>query len=150
MGSILTYTVLICMLFGLKAKKESNRIGLIVWSAILIIGIVGSFASFSRINAMNAGWSKQNETEYLDKCIKSCPECDESTGNVKMKFDNLDCSCKLAYTKKMFPNSDDYNAALNNPKKRQKYKEYILENCNVCSDKVQEKITLEPELPDDF
>ncbi len=144
MGSILIYTILICALFGLKAKKESNKIGLIVWSALLIIGIIGSFASFSRISAMNEGWSKEKESLFLNNCERVCPTCDSNSGKV---LESLDCSCQLTYTKIKYPKFEDYNKE----KDTKAYKKYINDNCNACSEKVQEKNTNNVEgLPDDF
>lgn len=128
------YSVAMSVLFGLKARKENNKIGFLTWSIIAILVLAGGVSSFSKVSHMNDGWTSEKEAKFLNNCQPICPDCDSDN------MESLDCNCKLKFTKEYFPNPNDYNQGQEN----EEYKQYLKDNCNVCSQKYVKENTEVP------
>ena len=130
------YSVAMSVLFGLKARKENNKIGFLTWSILAILVLAGGVSSFSKVSHMNDGWTRERENRFLDGCHQQCPNCDSNATRELM-----DCNCQLKFTKQYFPNPEDYNAAKSDEEAMGKYNKFLKANCNVCDSMVIDKMS---------
>ena len=130
---IALYSVSMSVLFGLKSRKENNKIGFMTWSIIAILVMTGGVSSFSKVSHMNDGWTSEREQDYLKGCISKtkCPDCNAD------QMESMDCHCKLQYTKEYFPNPNDYNNNIEDAE----YLKFLENNCNVCDSMVIDKMS---------